>query len=79
MNAIELEADIDENNELHLKLPVQHQGKHARVIVLVDPAQPTTPGNLDAFLASMPINADGRARDEINAQVQQERDSWDEQ
>lgn len=77
MNAIELEADIDENNELHLKLPSQHRGKHARVIVLVDTGAPTTLGNLDAFLASMPINADGRKREEIDAQVQEERDSWD--
>lgn len=35
MNAVEIEADVDENNELHLTLPGQHRGQHARVIVLL--------------------------------------------
>ncbi|NBC49838.1 MAG: hypothetical protein GVY22_18050, partial [Gammaproteobacteria bacterium] len=81
MNAIEIEANVDENNELHLKLPEPYHGKHARVIVLLDspeltaPAQP--PGNLDAFLAALPTPTKGRDRAEITAQVRQERADWD--
>jgi hypothetical protein len=36
MQAIEVEAEIDENNEIHIKLPKQHKPGHARVIVLLD-------------------------------------------
>ncbi|MBK1702385.1 hypothetical protein [Thiococcus pfennigii] len=35
MHAIEIEADVDENNELRIKLPEPHRGQHARVIVLL--------------------------------------------
>ncbi|NEV60368.1 hypothetical protein [Thiorhodococcus minor] len=77
MNAIELEANVDENNELHLKLPEQHSGKHARVIVLLDSPKSNAPGNLDAFLAALPIAAKGRDRADITAQVRQERAGWD--
>ena len=41
MNAIEIEADVDDNNELHIKLPEPHRGQRARVIVLIPaPGEP---------------------------------------
>lgn len=39
MQAIEIEAEIDENNEIHIKLPTPHKPGHARVIVLLDADQ----------------------------------------
>jgi len=81
MNAIELEANVDENNELHLKLPEPYRGKHARIIVLLDSPESTAPakapGNLDAFLAALPTTTKGRDRADISAQVRQERAGWD--
>ncbi len=38
MYALELETEVDENNEIHLKLPEQYPKKHAKVIVLMDVA-----------------------------------------
>lgn len=39
MKAIELEAEVDENNEIHIKLPKQHRGERARVIVVLESEQ----------------------------------------
>lgn len=39
MHAIEIETEIDENNEIHIKLPQQHQPGRARVIVLIEADQ----------------------------------------
>lgn len=36
MQAIEIETQIDDNGEIHIKLPQQHQRGNARVIVLFD-------------------------------------------
>lgn len=41
MQALEMEAEIDENNEIHIKLPKPHKPGHARVIVLLDEDQDT--------------------------------------
>ena len=36
MQAIELETNIDENNEIHIKLPAEVQAREARVVVLYE-------------------------------------------
>jgi hypothetical protein len=36
MQAIELETDIDENNEIHIKLPADVQAREAKVVVLYE-------------------------------------------
>ena len=36
MHAIEIETDIDENHEIHIKLPRQVRARSARVVVMVD-------------------------------------------
>ncbi|MFL7810251.1 MAG: hypothetical protein AB8I80_16555, partial [Anaerolineae bacterium] len=36
MQAIELETDIDDNHEIHLKLPGNIKAHKARVLVLID-------------------------------------------
>ena len=45
MNAIAIEANVDENNELRIKLPEQHRGQHARVIVLFPSTHQPDAGN----------------------------------
>jgi hypothetical protein len=71
MHAIELKTVIGQDHEIHLKLPASAREGPARVIVLFDET-----GNLDGFLASLPLNAQGRPRSEIAQQVREERDSW---
>jgi len=36
MQAIEIETEIDENREIHIKLPPQVQARQARVVVMYD-------------------------------------------
>jgi hypothetical protein len=38
MQAIELETEIDENHEIHLKLPPEIRAGKARVVVLYEPS-----------------------------------------
>ncbi len=83
MKAIELETEITADRAIRLKLPNQVRPGRARVIVLcetdegvqveIEPAG----GNLDDFLATLPRNTLGRDREEIAAQVEAERASWD--
>jgi hypothetical protein len=42
VQAIEIAAEIDENSEIHIKLPDQQQAGPARVIVLLDSAREQT-------------------------------------
>jgi len=39
MHAIEIETEIDKNNEIHLKLPVEIKTGKARVVVLYEDTQ----------------------------------------
>ena len=83
MRAIELDAEITADHAIHLKLPNEVRARHARVIVLYetdDDSQAKTKrerGNLDDFLATLPRHKPGRDREEIAAQVEAERASWD--
>ena len=36
MNAIEIEAEVDENNEIHIKVPEGHAHQHARIRVVFE-------------------------------------------
>jgi hypothetical protein len=36
MEAIEIEAEVDENNEIHIKVPEGHAHEHARVRVVFE-------------------------------------------
>ncbi len=36
MQAIEIETEIDENHEIHIKLPKEVQARKARVVVMYD-------------------------------------------
>jgi len=42
MLAIEIDAEIDDNSEIHIKLPRPQRRGPARVIVLLDADQPTS-------------------------------------
>jgi hypothetical protein len=44
MHAIKINAEIDNNGEIHLKLPPPRRPGPARVIVLFDPDQPIQVG-----------------------------------
>ena len=77
MQAIELEATIDSQQELRLKLPKQAKAGLARVIVLYEEAEPAqASGNLDGFLAKLPFNAVGRSHSDIVRQIEEERVGW---
>ena len=79
MQAIELEAIIDNQHELRLQLPPQARTGRAKVIVLYEESGPSQMGgNLDAFLADLPRNETGRSHADIVRQVQEERDAWQE-
>jgi hypothetical protein len=83
MKAIELETEITADHAIHLKLPNQVRPGRARVIVLYETDDDTKRqikrkgGKLDDFLAALPGNTPGRDREEIAAQVEAERASWD--
>jgi hypothetical protein len=80
MHTIELPAEIDHNNQIHLQLPKTVNARKAKVIVMYeDVAQPLKPITLADFLNELPDtpkNA-GLSRDEIQQYIQQERQSWE--
>jgi len=83
MKAIELDAEITRDHAIHLKLPKEVRAGRARIIVLYESDENAqteiepTRGNLDDFLSTLPTNTPGRDREEIAAQVETERASWD--
>ncbi|WP_367025208.1 hypothetical protein ABZN20_10455 [Methylococcus sp. ANG] len=77
MQALEFETIIGHDHEIHLKLPIDAREGRARVIVLYDErAGEPVCGNLDEFLATLPLNTAGRSRSDIAEQVQEERENW---
>ena len=66
MQAIELEAEIDENHEIHLKLPVDVRAGKAKVVVLYEstenadetPAQERRPLKLGLFRGQIQMSDD---------------------
>ncbi len=83
MKANELDAEITADHAIHLNLPNEVRAGRARIIVLYESDDEarfgTEPrhGNLDELLQTLPRNASGRDREEIAAQVEAERASWD--
>jgi hypothetical protein len=83
MKAIELDAEITTDHAIHLTLPEEAPAGPARVIVLYETGSDaqrlgrTSEGNLDEFLNALPKNRPGRARQDIAAQVEAERTSWE--
>lgn len=62
MQAIELETEIDENREIHLKLPPDVQARKARVVVLYE--QPARQSQKPQPEESRPVKL-GLFRDQI--------------
>ena len=82
MKALEIDAEITTDHSIHIKLPDEVYAEHARVIVLYDtdrerPGSVDEPGNLDAFLSSLPKSSPGCDRRAITARIEAERSSWD--
>lgn len=80
MNAIELNVNITSDHELRVRLPDHAPPGPARVIVLFDSqATPPARGNLDDFLAQLPINAAGGLTHAQSVErVAEERAAWGE-
>lgn len=49
MNAIEIEAEVDENNEIHIKVPDGHAHQQARIRVVFDSKQRLEPRRARVF------------------------------
>ncbi len=59
MHAIELPAEIDQNQQIHLQLPKNITAHKARVIVMYDDIEPSTkPIKLGLFKGKIQMNED---------------------
>jgi hypothetical protein len=80
MHTIELSAEIDQNDQIHLQLPVTIKAGKAKVIVIVeDNEQESKQSALTDFLSNLPVTPEnqGLTRDEIQQYIQHERQDWD--
>lgn len=80
MLTIELSADIDQNHQIHLQLPETFKEGKAKVIVMVeDNGQTSNQSALVDFLNELPDKPEnqGLSRDEIQQNIQEERQGWD--
>lgn len=83
LHTIKLTAVVDKSQQLHLQLPPDTPIGEAEVIVLVTPAAPaanTAPmTSMREFFAALDARpqSNPRSREEIEAQIAQERSSWD--
>lgn len=81
MQAIELDAVIDENGEIRLRLPTVLKARKARVIVLYDETTEagteTDEGELKNFLQELNQGDwPARSKADIDEQVRKERNGW---
>ena len=77
----ETEATLPVNHCLNLKLPDEIPAGKIRIAVIYEKEvekSAVETGNLDHFLAALPLNEQGRTPADIMQQVKEERDSWDE-
>lgn len=87
MLAYEFEQSVPANHRVEIELPADAPVGNAKVIVLFPDAQPTVPAApvsptqeadlaaLFSFLKTVPPT--GRSKEEIDAQIQHERESWE--
>jgi hypothetical protein len=77
----ETETTLPVSHCLNIQLPDEIPAGKIRIAVIYEKPLETVAaerGNLDNFLASLPLNRVGRTAMDIQQQIQQERDSWDE-
>ena len=83
LHTIKLKAVVDKSQQLHLQLPPDTPVGEAEVIVLVTPAAPDANAapmaSLREFFAELDARPQThpRSREEIEAQIAEERASWD--
>ena len=77
----ETDVVVSTDHRLNLQLPDEIPPGQARIAVIYKlPAKVeaiVTAGNMDTFLAELPINEQGRSHADILRQIQAERDSWE--
>lgn len=82
-----VEAEVDENGQVRLQEPLILMGRHRAVLTILEPVQSldenamSTPGGGGALLKFLEENRmppESRlSADEIDAQIQAEREAWD--
>jgi len=76
----ETDVVVSTDHRLNLQLPDEIPPGQAKIAVIYElPAkvEAIVAGNMDTFLAELPINEQGRSRADILRQIQAERDSWE--
>lgn len=74
----EIETDIPLNHQLHIHLPDNIPTGRAKVTVIYEVNDVLTKRTqMAAFLNNLPDNHDGLSRADIQAYINQERESWD--
>ncbi len=68
-------AVVPVDHHLDLHLPAEIPPGPVRIAVIYQ-SKTANIGNLDTFLATLPINAQGHSHADILRQVQEERESW---
>lgn len=79
MYAIKLNTQIREQKQITLDLPPDTPSGKAEVVVLIEPDEATAAPAMSlrefsAWIKQQPPS--GRSREEIDAQIAEERDSW---
>ncbi len=78
MRAIKMQAHVEKDHTLSLKLPEDVREGPAEVIVLVPDSAVKPTHSLADFLARLPRRpTQGRTREEIDGYLERERQSWD--
>ena len=83
LHTVKLETVVDQTHQLHLQLPPDTPAGKAEVIVMVTPtvaptnaAPMTSPRAFFAELDARPLR-NPRSKEEIEAQIAEERAGWD--
>jgi hypothetical protein len=78
MRAIKLQAHVEKDHTLSLRLPADVREGPAEVIVLVPDSAATATHSIGDFLARQPRHPSHlRTREEIDNYLEGERESWD--
>ncbi len=74
----ETEAYLPVNHSLNIRLPDEIPAGKVRIAVIYEkPSQNDNNENMADFLDSLPLNAQGRSSTDIEKQINEERNSWD--
>ena len=82
MQAIELQTEIDDQGEIHLRLPLELKARKARVIVLYEDIKSDPRSDEDNNLMTFLENLNqgdwpSRSKEEIDRYIEEERTGWE--